>query len=308
MTEKTKRLISALKRKREAEGLSIRGLSSVIGVSFSTIARIEREEGKPDNNSLIRILEWLGVEGRESGLSFENAALVHFRASKNVKSSTIRCLLQVADILKSNHGEYDDRSPPNSSQAIALSKPDMEDMARDLREDLGVMETDPLDALGIEIEGVDVLLASQIPGLSKKCLSHLNDTGRSEWSAMSVPLDADRERWAILRNDRHSVERQRVTYLEECWHIFLGHKLTKIAKVAESYGRTYDSVEEHDAYYLASACLLPEKALAKAINEKKSAAEIAKTYGVSEELVEYRIKRLGLWRAYKGMAIKLADS
>lgn len=316
MTAKTKRLIAAQKKKREAEGLSIRRLSSVIGVSFSTLARIERGEGEPDNNSLIRILEWLGVEGRESGLSFENVALVHFRASKNVKSNTIRCLLQAADILKRNysernyepnHSEYEGQSPLHSSDAIALSKFDMELMAQDLRKDLELDEGDHLNALGIEIAGVDVYVPGQIPGLSEKCRSHLNDAGRSEWSAMSVPLDADCDRWAILRNESHNVERQRVTYLEECWHILLGHKLTRIAKVAESYGRTYDSVEEHDAYYLASACLLPKKAVTSAVNDQKSAEEIANHFRVSKDLVEYRIKRLGLWRVYKGTPIKLAD-
>lgn len=316
MTEKTKRLVAALKKKREKHGLSIRGLSSEIGVSFSTLARIERGDGEPDNNSLIRILEWLGADGRESGLSFENVALVHFRASKNVKSNTIRCLLQAADILKSNyckeeieldHGMYDDQSPLHSNEAIALSKPEMENLAQEVRSDLGLEETERLDALGIEIDGVDVFVPGQVPGLSKKCQSHLNHTGQNEWSAMSVPLDVARDGWAILRNDSHSLERQRVTYLEECWHILLGHKLTKIAKVAEAYGRTYDRVEEHDAYYLASACLLPEKAVVSAVNKQQSAVKIAKEFGVSKELVEYRIKRLGLWRIYKGMEIKMAD-
>ena len=267
MTRKTKKLIAALKKKREAEGLSIRGLSAVIGVSFSTLARIERAEGEPDNNSLIRILNWLGVDGRTLGLSFEDVAFVHFRADKNVKSYTIRCLLKAADILKRDdnkkkfepdHSEYEDQLPPHSSEAIGLSKSDMEIMAHELRKDIGLEESAPLNSLGIEIEGVEVLVPGQIAGLSEKCLSHLNDTGSSEWSAMSVPLDADCDRWAILMNKNHSEERRRATYLEECWHILLGHKLTKIAKVSESYGRTYDSVEEHDAYYLASACLLPE--------------------------------------------------
>ncbi|WP_424578215.1 helix-turn-helix domain-containing protein [Bradyrhizobium sp. USDA 326] len=39
------KLVRAIRRKREAEGLSIRALSAAIGVSFSTLARIERGEG-----------------------------------------------------------------------------------------------------------------------------------------------------------------------------------------------------------------------------------------------------------------------
>ena len=113
------------------------------------------------------------------------------------------------------------------------------------------------------------------------------------------------DKWAILRNDSHTLERQRVTYLEECWHILLGHKLTRIAKIADAFGRTYDSTEEHDAFYLASAIMVPESELRSKVTANKSAAEIAERFGTSPELVEYRIKRLGLWRAYKSRAIEL---
>jgi transcriptional regulator with XRE-family HTH domain len=78
-------LVNSLKNKREAEGLSLRALSTKIGVSFSSLARIERGEGQPDNNSVIRILEWLGQEGKDAGLTFEHVALVHFRANKNIQ-------------------------------------------------------------------------------------------------------------------------------------------------------------------------------------------------------------------------------
>ena len=51
------KLVEAVRRKRDAEGLSIRALATQIGVSFSTLARIERGDGQPDNNSKIRLLE-----------------------------------------------------------------------------------------------------------------------------------------------------------------------------------------------------------------------------------------------------------
>ena len=101
------------------------------------------------------------------------------------------------------------------------------------------------------------------------------------------------------------MERQRVTYLEECWHILLGHRLTRIAKIADAYGRTYDSSEEHDAFYLASATLLPEAAIRTAVESGESASQIANRFGASIELVEYRIKRLGLWRSYKDKTVSL---
>lgn len=314
MGSSSKKLVAALKRKREAEGLSIRALSAKIGVSFSALARIERGEGEPDNNSTIRILNWLGEEAGEYGLSYQDTALVHFRAAKNVSSRTVHCLLQAADAIKkfgSSSAEPDvdtaDESDQHAAPTVSLSKSEMEMMADSLRAELDVSETSPLDALSIRVFGVDVFVPAEVEGLSRQCLSYLGGPGKSEWSAMSVPLDSRNTRWAVIRNDRHQIERQRVTYLEECWHILLGHKLTRIARVADSYGRTYDSNEEHDAYYLAAATLLPEKVIVEAVKGRQPAKRIAEQYGVSAELVEYRIKRLGLWKEHRGISVKLSS-
>jgi transcriptional regulator with XRE-family HTH domain len=304
-------LVAALKKKREKEGLSIRGLAERIGVSFSSLARIERGEGEPDNNSSIRIMEWLGDDARDAGLIFENVALVHFRAGKNVRAKTIHCLLNAASSIKASHRSNASEllSSPQFdaelSQSIALSKTEMEEMAQQLRKDLGVQPGERIESLDINIAGVDVFSVSDVVGLSRECAEFLLGEGAHEWSAMSVPMDLSEDTWAILRNDKHTMERQRVTYLEECWHILLGHRLTRIAKIADAYGRTYDSSEEHDAFYLAAATLLPEAAVRTAVDASESAAQIAERFGASVELVEYRIKRLGLWRTYKDKTVSL---
>ena len=110
----------------------------------------------------------------------------------------------------------------------------------------------------------------------------------------------------IVRNEQHPVVRQHVSLLEEFWHILLGHQLTKITKVADAYGRTFDENEEHDAFYLAAATLLPKSVVNKAVKEGIDITQVAQDYGTSPELVEYRIKRLGLWRQYKGKSVRLA--
>lgn len=308
-----KKLIRAIKTKRDAEGLSLRKLSSQIGVSFSTLARIERGEGEPDNNSLLRMLDWLGADGAEAGLQLENVALVHFRASKNVRSKTTECLLKIAQTLRSEfQADQLDQDPPTFSASeiegptLVLSKPEMEEMSARLRSDLELSSGDALNALSLKIEGVAVYVPSEVTSVGEECVSFLINEGAMEWSAMSVPLNHLNDRWAILRNDKHSIERQRVTYLEECWHIFLGHKLTKVAKIGDAYGRTYESSEEHDAFYLASATLLPESAVRDAVEKGKTAAQIGETFGVSPELVEYRVKRMGLWRVYKDIGVKIS--
>ena len=123
---------------------------------------------------------------------------------------------------------------------------------------------------------------------------------------MSVPVDEEKDKWAIVRNEQHHVVRQRVSLLEEFWHILLGHKLTKIVKIADAYGRTFDENEEHDAFYLAAATLLPKRAVIKVVKERKDITQLAQDYGTSPELVEYRIKRLGLWRQYRGKSVRLS--
>lgn len=298
------RLVRAVKRKREAQGLSIRALSAAVGVSFSTLARIERGEGQPDNNSKIRLLEWLGPDAEEADLSFDSVAYVHFRAAKNIKSSTVQALLRAAGCIRKDVSMGPEEQF-SAAEAVPLSKEELESAAEGFRADLKLKSDQPLDSLKVKVDGVQVIRVSETDCLDSATAKHLCSEAVSEWSAMSVPLEEDNDQWAILLNDGHTPERQRVTLLEEYWHILLGHKLTRIARISEVYGRTYDQAEEHDAYYLASATLLPRRALMKAVKENRTSAEISQQFGTSAELVEYRIKRLGLWRDYIGKRIRL---
>ena len=308
------KLVRAVKRKRKTEGLSIRALSAEVGISFSTLARIERGEGQPDNNSKIRLLQWLGPNAEKAGLRFDNVAFVHFRAGKNIRSSTVRTLLRAADCLRQSMDGHDgwkdqhDTDDQASAESDSISKEELEQIAEKFRADLGLLHNVPLDSLRIEVGGVQVILVGKKTNcLDARTVKHLRGDASGEWSAMSVPLDLGNDSWAIPLNDSHTVERQRVTVLEEFWHILLGHKLTKIARVAEAYGRTYDKTEEHDAYYLASATLLPKAAMIDAVSKDRSSEQIARVFGTSPELVNYRIKRLGLWREHVGKQIRLSS-
>lgn len=304
-------LVQLLKAKREREGYSIRQLSAIVGVSFSTLARIERGEGEPDNNTKIRILEWLGEDARQAGLEFDSVALVHFRARKNIDSETVQALLSVANHLKQDYQSSADGTMLHSSAeedsefVISLTKDEMEGMAEKLRKDLGLRDTDPLEPFRLKIEGVELISLTDIPGIEQAVKQYLLNSGKQAWSAMSVPLEEKTDRWSIVWNNAQSRKRQRVSLLEEIWHILLGHKLTRITKVADVFGRTFAEAEEHDAYYLASATLLPAKVIKTVVEKQQAISEIARMYGTTQELVEYRIKRLGLWRQYKGLKVEL---
>ena len=280
-----------------------------MGISFSTLARIERGEGAPDNNSKIRLLEWLGSDADEHQLGFDRVALVHFRAGKNASSGTVQTLLRAAVCLRQQYADADALeavNSPSDGEVIPMSKEELEQTAEEFRAELGLKKNDPLDPFYLNVDSVVIETLRDSDCIDEKTRSILAGPACNEWSAMSVPLNIDQDSWVVFLNDCHTTERQRVTLLEEYWHILSGHKLTKIAKIAGSFGRTYDSAEEHDAYFLASATLLPREAVKRMVGQGKSARQIGAFYGTSPELVEYRIKRLGLWRDHVGRKVSLS--
>jgi len=187
---------------------------------------------------------------------------------------------------------------------MSLTNSDMENMAKDLRSKLSISDEDPLDPFKISLSDVTILFPSKVSEIPNKTLARLNES--TSWSAMSVPLDKDQESWVILVNEANDIGRQRVSLLEEFWHIVQGHKLTEVVKVAGHFGRSFEENDEHDAYYLAAATLVPRQSLVKKIKSKTPVEKIAGQYGVSKELVEYRIKRCGLWSEYRGKKISLS--
>lgn len=193
---------------------------------------------------------------------------------------------------------------------MALQKTYMEELAERFRSDLGLKTSDPLDPFELEIEGLTLIPISKVTDFDAALLKRLTGDSANQWSAMSVPLDAGQEKWLVVFNDVHDEERQRVSVMEEVWHILQGHKLTKIVKLGQHYGRTFEADEEHDAYYIASACLVPLKAIQDFVKKagKQSVQDFAKQYLISKELVEYRIKRLGYWYQYRERKVGLRAS
>lgn len=56
-----KELGEYVKRKRQEDGLSLREVSTVTGVSPATLSRIENGIGIPDSTTLARLAGWLGI-------------------------------------------------------------------------------------------------------------------------------------------------------------------------------------------------------------------------------------------------------
>ena len=142
------------------------------------------------------------------------------------------------------------------------------------------------------------------PLLSVETKEHLIGEGKDMWSggAASQPLPDGQK--LIILNPTHGRNRHRATLMEEICHVFLGHKPSRLAikrrdKQGKIVARDYNHEIEEEAYSTGAAALVPYLGLKKYVEEGKSSAEIARHYGVSRALVEFRIKISRLWDTYK---------
>jgi len=142
------------------------------------------------------------------------------------------------------------------------------------------------------------------PSLTDETKKHLIGEGKDMWSggAASQPLPDGGK--LIILNPTHGRNRHRATLMEEVCHVFLGHKPSRLAiKRKDKHGnliaRDYNADIEEEAYSTGAAALVPYLALKRYVEEGKTSAEIARHFGVSRALVEFRIKISKLWNRYK---------
>jgi transcriptional regulator with XRE-family HTH domain len=107
----TLELGQAVKRRREENGLSLRDVADVTGISASTLSRIENGTGKPDAENLARLTDWLGMpmdrivkkgdsDEVEPVVYYPHEAMpeiveAHLRADKNLTPDTAKALSEL---------------------------------------------------------------------------------------------------------------------------------------------------------------------------------------------------------------------
>lgn len=146
-----------------------------------------------------------------------------------------------------------------------------------------------------------VLTPDDVPGISPEMRTVL--LSGEGWSGGALPPLPDGTRLVFL-NPTHSAERQAATLMEEISHLVLGHTPTKIhgVKISDEERerfRDYNAAQEEAAYGVGSAALVPYFPLRRATEFGLETSAIAKHYGVSRALVEYRLKVCRLWTAHR---------
>ena len=195
-----------------------------------------------------------------------------------------------------------------------------------LRDFAGVREHDPVDPFALaRFAKLMVVDFDLVKGLSPASRAHLLGPASEEWSggACSRPLPNG---WRIvILNPAHGIHRNRATLMEEISHVFLGHQPNRLAVIGRnptvregatnrlgrnptvregaatlaSAARDYNKSDEEAAYAVGAAALLPYQSLRRLVLERRRADQIARKFGVSRQLVEYRIKVTHLWADYK---------
>ena len=135
-----------------------------------------------------------------------------------------------------------------------------------------------------------VLKFTSISGVPER-IREIISTG-NQWSGAAILTnpDVDGHTGLIIINDLQSIRRQRATLMEEICHLLLGHQPSRL----DHEGRTYDRQIEEEAYAIGAATLLPFKPLREMVESNRSVSFVADHFEVSQQLVSYRIRVLGI--------------
>jgi Zn-dependent peptidase ImmA (M78 family) len=123
------------------------------------------------------------------------------------------------------------------------------------------------------------------------------------WDGFAFCCPGERTLMIVL-NPAKPETRQTATLMEELSHHLLGHEPCKIAINPKTglLERSYDKAQEHEAYDLGAATLLPKERIQRDVAAELTAAEIAAAHACSDDIVVYRIKRMRLWQRYERYA------
>ena len=168
-----------------------------------------------------------------------------------------------------------------------------EEMARSLRVELDLDPGGPLSAqLLADYLGVIVWQIEDL-GLSGEEIEQLTVVDPDAWSAVTVSAHG---RDAILVNPTHTKGRYSSDVMHELAHLLLGHQPSTVFFAGDEHLalRGFNPQLEEEATWLAGALLLPRTALMRIHLAKQSTREICEDYGVSEQMLEFRMRITGV--------------
>lgn len=172
-------------------------------------------------------------------------------------------------------------------------KAQSERSAASARAALGLRPNAPLDPWRYAAHlNVTVLDFTKLT-LSKQAQRQLTLNDPDSWSAMTIQVNG---KFAIVMNPMHAPTRQRSDLMHELAHIELRHTPVRV-EVSQSgllLLSDYSDEQEQEADWFGAALLVPRDGLVKLRAARKTPAEIATHFGVSEPLCQWRIHMTGV--------------
>jgi Zn-dependent peptidase ImmA (M78 family) len=163
-----------------------------------------------------------------------------------------------------------------------------------LRGELGLSAFERLDfhRLAAFLQ-VQLIGPAEVPGINTEMLDQLLKVDPWGWSALTI---VQGEAAIVIYNPAHSSGRQASDITHELAHIILGHQPATMIMSHDGkiVMRTYNQKQEDEANWLAWAILLPRDALFAQKKRDSSMQEIATLFGVTEILVQYRLRITGI--------------
>ena len=172
-------------------------------------------------------------------------------------------------------------------------KSEAERIARDVRTELGMKAAQSVEPevlaklLGIEVRAGDELIP-------RERFSELENIQPDSFSACTLrPLP---DRLVVVYNPLSAESRRRSDVAHELAHALLDHDLSRVERLGDVTFLSCDPTQEEEASWLSGCLLLPRTLLLAEVRRGSGAKDIAKKYGVSERMAQYRLDVTGVVR------------
>ena len=175
-------------------------------------------------------------------------------------------------------------------------KAQAERISLNLREKMGLSCEDRFDPWGyLKDLGIVLWTPVDIPGMCPQHVEQLTVVDPDSWSGVTI---REGDAIAIVVNPTHPRGRQANTLMHEWAHIELRHKPNRVDRSEGGLMllSDYPSECEDEADWMSAAVLAPREGLVFWRKQGADVSEIAKNFGVSQELVNWRLRMTGVDR------------
>lgn len=171
-------------------------------------------------------------------------------------------------------------------------KSEANSIAREIRVELGLGQTAPLDVFALaSLLSIPLLPLSRLGISTPGAVGHFFDVEPGAFSAVTVFRGNQR---IVTYNDRHALSRQTSDIAHELAHALLLHP--PVVALDASGCRVWDSEIEEEADWLAAAMLVTEEAAVQIARSGRDLRAAARALGVSQQMLQFRLNVTGARR------------